>query len=124
MMFREKSGNPVVNYRPLRVCVWGGVTWQNWSPLTEFPTSSSAGDQSPMPITLGTTTMRAPLTPDLAGRPTWDQCYDFKEIRKNVKKLAMLAQFTATSAAIAENCIMPLTHIFTFYFYFLFFFNF
>jgi hypothetical protein len=37
---------------------------QNWTPLTEFPKVSSGGDHVQNPITLGTTTMRQPETPD------------------------------------------------------------
>ena len=41
------------------------------TPLAELPTPSSEGDQRANPTTFGTTTMMTPLTPDLAGRPTW-----------------------------------------------------
>ena len=44
--------------------------------------SSKAGDQSPIPMTLGTTTMRAPLTPDLAGKPT----FKIQSILWNIKE--------------------------------------
>ena len=40
-------------------------------PRTELPFSSRGGDQRPIPITLGMTKIRAPLTPDFAGKPTY-----------------------------------------------------
>ena len=63
-------------------CLRKLLTWQNCSPRTEFPISSKAGDQSPIPMTLGTTTMRAPLTPDLAGKPT----FKIQSILWNIKE--------------------------------------
>ena len=39
-------------------------------PRTEFPISSKGGDQRARPITPGMTSIMAPETPDLAGRPT------------------------------------------------------
>ncbi len=42
---------------------------QNSMPRTLLPTESSRGDQVQKPMTLGITTMIAPETPLLAGRP-------------------------------------------------------
>ena len=46
------------------------LTLQNCIPLTLLPRRSSGGDHTMMPQTLGTTIRMAPLTPDLAGKPT------------------------------------------------------
>lgn len=48
-----------------------GITLQNCIPLTLLPCWSKGGDQTIIPHTFGTTIKIAPLTPDLAGNPTW-----------------------------------------------------
>ena len=53
------------------LCLECEITEENWRPRTVFPISSRGGDQRAMDMTLGTTIMRQPLTPDLAGSPTW-----------------------------------------------------
>lgn len=53
------------------------ITLQNCIPLTLLPSGSSGGDQIIIPHTLGTTIKIAPLTPDLAGKPT---CISIKKV--------------------------------------------
>lgn len=47
-------------------------TSQNCTPLQLFPNESKGGDQRQIPMTFGITTSKAPLTPDFAGKPTYN----------------------------------------------------
>lgn len=48
-------------------------TLQKATPLCVLPILSRGGDHRQIPIKLGTTTIIAPDTPDLAGKPTWKE---------------------------------------------------